>query len=164
MGTSWKQKNGKSILSLLASELASDCEIIARCKRGNIVYLAIKRGDLVFGSVAKISQIGGEVGIDWIDEDMGPFYAEAPRSILEKLTPTDVKRSLEWRENCENWNKRKDFLDRDLRGEIIRFGGREYRIDSKVPRSSSYYVIDRKTFVQYKASKSQLMRASFKST
>jgi hypothetical protein len=44
-----------------------------------------------------------------MDESMGPFECNCPKSILELLSPTDNEYALNWRENCyKNIRKKND--------------------------------------------------------
>jgi hypothetical protein len=161
MGTSYQQVRNRSTLDILKSELSSDCEIIASCIRADCAYLAIKRGDMVMGSVARLYRSKGELGIKWIDEDMGPYYFECPRRVLDCLTPTDCARARDWRASCGSWNIRNEKLNHDLSGQVFRYNDRTYRIDRKIPRSTGYYITDRRTGYQYRIGRKQLLKAEW---
>lgn len=59
-----------------------------------------------------------------MDESMGPFYFDCPKSILDLLSPTDDKDALAWREKCrERIAKEKEgcSLSKLPIGSVIRF-------------------------------------------
>lgn len=161
MGTSYQQTRNRNTIEILTSELSSDCEIVGSCIRSGVAYLAIKRGDMVIGSVARLYRSKNELGIKWIDEDTGPYYHECPGWILDLLTPTDSDYARKWRAGCREWNFKNDRLKRDQSGRIVRYNEREYRIDRKIPRSTGYYVTDLKTGLQYRLGKKMLFKVEF---
>ena len=161
MGTSYQHKRNRSTIEILTSELSSDCEIIASCIRADCAYLAIKHGDMVIGSVARLYRSKRELGIKWIDEDMGPYYYECPRRVLDCLTPTDSDHARSWRASCWAWNVQNERLNHDLSGQVFRYSDRTYRIDRKVPKSTAYYVTDQNTGYQYRIGRKQLFKAEW---
>jgi hypothetical protein len=161
MGISYQHKRQRNTLEILRSELSSDCEIVASCIRADCAYLAIKRGDMVIGSVARLYRSRNELGIKWIDEDMGPYYHECPRRVLDCLTPTDSDYAKNWRASCYGWNVRNERLNHDLCSQLFQYNDRKYRIDKKVPKSPGYYVTDMGTGFQYRISRKQLFKAEF---
>jgi hypothetical protein len=161
MGISYQHKRQRNTLEILRSELSSDCEIVASCIRSDCAYLAIKRGDMVMGSVTRLYRSKHELGIKWIDEDMGPYYYECPRRVLDCLTPTECARARNWRASCYGWNARNERLNHDLSGQLFQYNDRKYRIDKKVPKSPGYYVTDMGTGFQYRISRKQLFKAEW---
>lgn len=81
---------------------ALDCKIV----KLRTAYLAVERitpdTREVYAAVVLLSYPGGRFPFceKHIDEFMGPFEAECPKSILQRLTPNDNERSKEWRGRC----------------------------------------------------------------
>jgi hypothetical protein len=79
-----------------------ECKIV-----GSVAYLAISfknpTEDKVFACVCltkRNSKSYENFGYKDMDESMGPYYYDCPRSILDKLTPTTNASSNEWRLMC----------------------------------------------------------------
>jgi len=53
-----------------------------------------------------------------MDETMGPYSYDCPRSILDKLTPTDHEYALKWRRECE---RRLELNARLKPGSVVEF-------------------------------------------
>ena len=64
-----------------------------------------------------------DTGYKDMDETMGPYEAECPARILDKLTPTDHEYALQWRAKCrENLAKKvKLEVDQEFRTAPIKF-------------------------------------------
>lgn len=82
---------------------------------GSVYYAAIevKRNGVreeVFGTVALTStdwSDGMNFGYKDMDESMGPYCYDCPKSILDLLTETDNEHALEWRRKCRERIKKK---------------------------------------------------------
>ena len=63
-------------------------------------YLAVKIGEQVVAFVVLTRENRGFLDIKVMDESFLPYYYDAPKRLLNKLTPTECKNSLEWRNEC----------------------------------------------------------------
>lgn len=77
-------------------------QILHYSKVGSIVYLAVKRDERVFAVVVKCFLDGGNKGYKEMSESMGPLYYDAPKVLLDKLTPTDSEYAIKWRQACRD--------------------------------------------------------------
>lgn len=116
MGTYGLHKpHGQSFRETLEKEFDSefhkviDCSIIKR----KVAYLACKsihpktKKETVYALVCKLDFLPNTN--EWcnfyykpMEEDMGPYYFNCPKRILDLLSPTDSKTANEWRESCRN--------------------------------------------------------------
>lgn len=97
-GTPWK----KFIFDEIESE---NNKIIYYTKRGSTAYLACKYvsqdgREWVYALVLLCSQYRGSKGYKPVDEDMGPLEYEAPKKLIDLLTPTDSEYANYWRKKC----------------------------------------------------------------
>lgn len=67
------------------------------------------------------------------DETMGPWETDAPRKVLEALTPTDNETAIRWREKAWAKLERREAAAKVRKGSVVRFtqplrftSGREY--------------------------------------
>jgi hypothetical protein len=94
------------------------CKILQCSIKGRIAYLACKvNTGQVFGIVLHLQTLDGQKGYKPIEETGGPLDFDAPASLIKKLSPTDNKNALEWREKCLAQASKK--LPKD--GDIIEF-------------------------------------------
>lgn len=77
-------------------------KILHYSKVGSIVYLAVKRDERVFAVVVKCFLDYGNKGYKEMSESMGPLYYDAPKVLLDKLTPTESEYAIEWRQACRD--------------------------------------------------------------
>jgi len=99
------------------------------------VYMACEhpcRPGEVFAVVCLIRNTKKEFGYKDMSEDMGPYCYNAPKKILDLLTPIDSKYANEWRAECR---LRMDKLRRLRKGEIFTYGLARYK-PVKVTRST----------------------------
>lgn len=71
-------------------------EVLDTASRGNVHYLAVKitpldgsNTPLVVGFVCLTRQNKGHLDIKVMDEYACPYYCDAPKRLIKKLTPTD---------------------------------------------------------------------------
>jgi hypothetical protein len=82
-----------------------DHQIVYYSKRGSTAYLACKyvtkEGKTeVYALVLLCSQYGDSKGYKPVEESMGPFHCDAPKKLLDLLTPTDSEWANQWRARC----------------------------------------------------------------
>lgn len=77
-------------------------EILQTSRVGNIWYMAVrvKETGEVFAGVCKTMRNNGEWGYKSMTEYELPYYFDAPRSLLNKLTVTKDEDALKWRKTC----------------------------------------------------------------
>lgn len=79
---------------------------------GSTYYAAIEGNDCVFGMVILTrTDIKYYFNFSYkeISEDMGPYYYDCPKGILDLLTPTDDEYANAWRKRCyENIKAKKN--------------------------------------------------------
>lgn len=84
-------------------------KVLCARQSGGTIYMACESKDSetgysnVFGVVALTQMRSKEsfnFGYKLMDETMGPCYYDAPKSILDLLSPTDDEVALKWREAC----------------------------------------------------------------
>jgi hypothetical protein len=67
----------------------------------HVYYAAVKLADgSVVATTALIDLQNGEIGHKYIDESHGPFTFGCPKSILDRLTPTEYCHAYIWRAIC----------------------------------------------------------------
>ncbi|WP_415912247.1 DUF6927 domain-containing protein [Neptuniibacter sp. QD37_11] len=132
-------------------------------RKGCVAYLAIENRRVetdevleVWVSVALISQKGSEVCLKYVSEDAGPAEDECPKSILDKLTPTDKKSAVAWRERCRQFADMEPLKDGDLvefedaltfRGPAGEFTGKRFRV-RKEGRKTRFTCLENNTLCQ----------------
>jgi hypothetical protein len=70
------------------------------------VYMVVSRPELPnerFAMVCLIRNTSKEFGCKEMDETCGPNYYNAPKKLLEMLTPIESEYANEWRQSC--WNR-----------------------------------------------------------
>lgn len=106
---------GKERITAVIEDEQKNCEsaeykweVIDSAIKGTTVYLAIRRTNKTTGEI----EVWGEVCLTrWdpkgyfmiksMSEDMGPYYYDAPKHLLDKLTEPYNDSAREWREKCE---------------------------------------------------------------
>lgn len=83
------------------SEIDTENHKILQCSiKGRVAYLACESKGIVYGLVLLLSTYNGDKGYKPVDETMGPFNYDAPKSLIKKLTPTDDENAIQWRKTC----------------------------------------------------------------
>lgn len=77
-------------------------KIVHYSKVGSVVYLAIQRDERIFAMVVVCFTDKGNKGYKEMGESTGPYYWDAPKALLDKLTPTDSDYAIEWRQKCRD--------------------------------------------------------------
>ena len=73
----------------------------ARGRSGNgVAYAAVQFEDEVYADVILLEKSGDEITYKTMSEYEGPCYYDAPKSLLNKLTPTSDRYASKWREKC----------------------------------------------------------------
>ena len=75
-----------------------------------------------------------------MSEDMGPYYYDAPKSILDLLTPTTNENSIKWRANCVEVISKNEIKKSLKKGDVIEFN-REFSFKG-YGKASVFNVID----------------------
>ena len=87
--------------------------------RDNIRYECDLNRTYVFAAVFLTRRHDGEWGYKAMDECVGPCEADAPRKLINMLSPTTAEYAIKWRENCL---KNAALKSRKLRdGDMIEF-------------------------------------------
>lgn len=120
---------------------------------GTTLYAAVERVEKADNSrnvwaLVVISTIhGSEICYKAMDEGMGPFQAECPKSVLDLLSPTDSTWATEWRQRCRA-NLAASSARRILDGqvvvlkELVNFtGGISSRVFMKTPGRSLWWTL-----------------------
>lgn len=108
-----KKYGEKTIDAIIRREFSDDrTEVLDTASRGNIHYLAVKLKKIdetteahaldnaVIAFIVIARSNGDYLDLKVMDESCGPFYHDAPKRLLKKLTPIDCERSKEWRKTC----------------------------------------------------------------
>ena len=96
----WRNPKGKERVRLAIEQEVDAERVIDSALVGNTVYLAMTRGNDVFGAVITTSFCHHEFITKAMSEDMLPYCYDCPKRLLDKLTPTDDPESLKWRKEC----------------------------------------------------------------
>lgn len=127
---------GKERITAVIEDEQKNCEnaqykweVIDSAVKGTTVYLATRRTNKETGE----SEVWAEVCLTrWdpkgyfmvksMSEDMGPYYFDCPKHILDKLTAPYNDSAKEWREKCElrRQQNRKSELKKLPLGTVIR--------------------------------------------
>lgn len=102
MGTTgiYKYHGNRQRCLELATGLADDC-LVRGAWRGNHFYYAARHtDDSVFGGIVLASQDADCWYFKDVDETMGPYYTNCPKTVLEVLTEPANDYAKTWRERC----------------------------------------------------------------
>lgn len=92
------------------------CKVLKSIMHGSTYYGAIEQIDktikksIIFGQVILTQKQGHDFYYKEMTEFEGPYYYDCPVGILKLLSPTSNKYALEWRQQCEEKDKRKKKL------------------------------------------------------
>ena len=133
---------------------ARDSRVAYMTKRGNTYYLAVNvhtwakdKPEIIheetYAATVLTAHRNGEFGYKEMHEDENPFRCDAPKKLLDMLTPTDSEYAQDWRKRCadrmeENRRNRRnlellkslkptDYIDAEFRGKKYRFRLGTYR-------------------------------------
>lgn len=124
MGWSFFRKPD-NVKKWLIDNLASKFECL-ECKiKMRTAYMAVRDKDSgqVFAIITLLQYVGGEYNFGYKDmtETWGPYEADCPRSILEKLSPTSNDNALAWRAKCWENVRRREAASALKSGDQIQF-------------------------------------------
>lgn len=108
--------------AICRSNIGNGYEVIKDAVVGTTYYAAVKspRNGKV-GAVIILTKIDRNgycnFGMKFMDEEMGPYRNDCPKSVLDALSPTDNKYAIEWREAC--WAKIHEPKDETLKNAPI---------------------------------------------
>ena len=108
-------------------------EVVKSQMVGTTYYGAIQHLDkgIVFGVVCLTKVDGNDFGYKDMDDTMGPYAYDCPRSILDLLSPTDNECANNWRQQCyANLERKKNSLAK------LPIGS---RIKVKMPYDTTYF-------------------------
>lgn len=86
--------------------IGGDYKIVDFAKRGSVCYAAVRHPKgYTFGVVALTRKSRGEFIVKLMDEASGPYYYDAPKRLISKLSPLEelgapTEYAKEWREKC----------------------------------------------------------------
>lgn len=166
MGWHYKQAvKGERVLDAIRREVIGagvPCEIVAAAVYLRKAYLAIRdnRCGTVSAVVVLIDRRAGEIGYKVVDEEMGPFYYQAPERILTALTPTDNTTAAGWRAACWKEVERRRALSGDITGRRVSLWGKVYRVERRAGgRSRAWLVTEDSTGRLFRLKPGQLAHA-----
>lgn len=105
--------------AICRSNIGNGYEVVKDAVVGTTYYAAVKSPrDGSIGAVIILTKIDRNgycnFGMKFMDEEMAPFARNCPRSVLDVLSPTDNKYSIEWRQGClDNLASKKDTTLKD---------------------------------------------------
>lgn len=90
---------------------ARDSRVVYMTKRGNTYYLAVNvrtwakdKPEIIheetYAAIVLTAHAHGEFGYKVMHEDENPFRCDAPKKLLDMLTPTDSEYAQDWRKRC----------------------------------------------------------------
>lgn len=115
MGWTWynatNYKNGKIDRKAECDKLFTDehYKVLKSCMKGSVWYAAVEyhkeEKRIVFAAIVLTKTCDRNFeyynfGYKDMDETMGPFRYDCPKSIIDLLTPTDNECANEWRRKC----------------------------------------------------------------
>lgn len=98
-----KRKSSKEIREYFERDFKSaNIEIVDySLQKWNEVYLACKdKRGMIFGMVCLIRNTANHFGHKDIHEETWPYYYNAPKRLIKKLSPTKNENALTWRKGC----------------------------------------------------------------
>jgi hypothetical protein len=102
----WTFINGqisrKYIVDFLKLQFGGTHLIVDSAVRNNVVYLAVHvtKTNQVMGYTVLTSLKKDQTGYKDMHECEGPYYFDAPKRLIKKLSPTNDVTSLAWRFSC----------------------------------------------------------------
>lgn len=108
--------------AICRSNIGNGYEVVKDAVVGTTYYAAVKSPrDGKVGAVIILTKIDRNgycnFGMKFMDEEMGPYRNDCPKSVLDALSPTDNKYAIEWREAC--WAKIHEPKDETLKNAPI---------------------------------------------
>lgn len=123
MGWFVSYEKPRNVKQSLIEELGPAFECLECKLKMNTAYMAVRKKDSgeVFAVVVLMRYYGKEFGTKWMDETVGPVESDCPKSILEKLTPTEFEWAKQWRERCWANVRRREAANALRDGDRVRF-------------------------------------------
>ena len=77
-------------------------KVVEQNSKGQDFYAAVydNESKKTFGLVVLINRKGQEIIYKEMDESSEPFYYNATKKLISKLSPTDSEYAIEWRRKC----------------------------------------------------------------
>lgn len=120
MGTYYSYNQGLSLKDYVAEELGACQDIIDYSIIGSCAYILYGRqSGLRSIEVWKLTRHEGCPGYKPMSEEMGPYYHDCPKRILDGAGPTDSADANQWRAACHAKRERKNLIKRIKPGDII---------------------------------------------
>lgn len=96
-------------------------DVVAKGSYGTTLYVAYRSQDRVRGLVVLVRRTSTTTSYKTMDEEMGPFYYDAPKKVLDALSPLDPVNpahtsALQWRERCVHRAEQVKLAARLLKG------------------------------------------------
>lgn len=106
---------GKDRIAAVIEDEQKNCEnenfkweVVDSALKGTTVYLATRRTNKKTGEVVVYGEVcltrwdpNGYFMIKSMSDDMGPYYYDAPKHLLDKLTEPYNESAKEWRKKCK---------------------------------------------------------------
>lgn len=132
MGTYYTTGSAKMTWKeFIFSEIETKAIKIEQCSiQGRVAYLACRCliTNEVFGLVLLLTTSNGDKGYKPLEENCGPLYYDAPKSLIQRLSPTSNEWATKWRTRCLEQASKPKIKEGDrVRFETpirFRFGGR----------------------------------------
>ena len=97
--------------AMVGSTYYAAVKALKRCDPNGEGYLDIPPEEQIVFAVVFLTNTNSKSAFDFgykdMDETVGPYKYDCPRSILNLLSPTDNPYALEWRKNCQENRRRK---------------------------------------------------------
>lgn len=163
MGWLYTEKiKGERIVDHLKRTEFAGCDIVAASVKLRSAIVAYRSADQIVKAAVVLldhDRQKGVLGVKVIDEDMGPFCYEAPKKLLDLLSPTSDPTASRWRDLCRIQADRKEKIRGDLTGKKIDLYGRSYILKDRYKRSWIAHDLDSAAIVRI--SPRHLLKAIF---
>jgi len=100
---------------LSRSDERAERRVLKHCTVGNHLWLAFEcvptdpaNKPIRVVILALLAKDQGRWGYKDMDETMGPYYFDCPKSVIKAAGPTDNEHALKWRAQVDEHHKRKD--------------------------------------------------------
>lgn len=97
----YNKKNTEEVKTFFAEEYPQFTILYLSIKNFREVYIAMQdKEGKVFACVALIENMCDSFSYKIMEENILPYYFNAPKKLIKMLSPTDNTNALEWRERC----------------------------------------------------------------
>lgn len=163
MGWLYTEKiRGEKIVDHLKRTEFTGCDIVAISVRLRSAIVAYRSADQIVRAAVVLLDHDRQkamLGMKVIDEELGPFCYEAPKKLLDLLSPTSDLTAKRWRDLCRIQADRKEKIKGDLTGKKIDLYGRSYILKERYRRSWIAHDLDSTAIVMI--SPRHLLKAIF---